>query len=247
MQNFLSDLNFDRTYAISKSTDQGLIDELKEIGVIERRKTCVKCGSVMSIVRRAALLDGFTWQCKDKKCNSRVSIRDGAWFAKAHIPIGKQLFLLFCYLRYPKMLSADMADIVGLGEHSIVDWQNFIRESVSHYFDDNPIQLGRTAPVQIDESLFGGKCKYHRGDHGRHVQSWVFGMVEEWSGLCVLKMVDDRRRDTLYRHIKSHVLPHATVKTDDASMSRTLEAEGFSHLVVNHSIEFVTSEGVIRN
>jgi hypothetical protein len=52
----------------------------------------------------------------------------------------------------------------------------FMRETISHYFLENPIKLRNT--IQIDESLFGGKRKYNRGDHFVHKKGWVFGMFQ---------------------------------------------------------------------
>ncbi len=51
-----------------------------------------------------------------------------------------------------------------------------MRETISHYFLENPIKLRNT--IQIDESLFGGKRKYNRGNHSVHKKGWVFGMFQ---------------------------------------------------------------------
>ena len=52
----------------------------------------------------------------------------------------------------------------------------FMRETISHYFLENPIKLRNT--IQIDESLFGGKRKYSRGNHAVHKKGWFFGMFQ---------------------------------------------------------------------
>jgi hypothetical protein len=142
------------------------------------------------------------------------------------------------------MLQKDIADIAGTTEQTMVDWGNYIRESISHYFLKNPLVLGGRYSVQIDESLFGGKCKYHRGDHAIHQQSWVFGIIEESTNLNVMWLVDDRTRSTLFPIIKEHITPGSTIKSDEWPAYLTLEAEGFEHLTVNHSIEFVSDKGV---
>jgi IS1 family transposase len=111
----------------------------------------------------------------------------------------------------------------------------FIRE---HLF----IVGGRHA-VQIDESLFGGRRKYNRGDHHRHVKSWVFGIVEETTNRCVLWPVNRRNRKTLTNIISDHVVPHSTVKSDEWAAYKELRRRGFKHLTVNHSISFVGEDG----
>ena len=111
-------------------------------------------------------------------------------------------------------------------------------------FLEQPILLGGEHPVQIDESLFGGRMKYHRGDHFRHEQSWVFGAIEEVTRKCVFWLVDDRKRDSLFPIIRSHIRPGSTIKSDKHRTYFTLNEEGYTHLVVNHSVEFVAADGV---
>ena len=84
------------------------------------------------------------------------------------------------------MLQKDIADIAEVHENTLVDWGNYTRESISYYFLKHPLILGKSNPIQIDESMFGGTCKYHKGNHGQDMQSWVFGIVEENTNLNVM-------------------------------------------------------------
>jgi transposase-like protein len=104
--------------------------------------------------------------------------------------------------------------------------------------------LGGAGAVQIDESMFGGRCKYHRGDHAKHQQSWVLGLVEENTGLCVFWAVDNRTKETLVPLIKDHVVRNTTIKTDLWKAYGSLSEEGYTHLTVNHSLNFVSVEGI---
>jgi transposase-like protein len=89
--------------------------------------------------------------------------------------------------------------------------------------------------ILTDESLFGGKRKYNRGDHHIHEQSWVFGLIEEKTNLCVFLCVDDRSSSTLLPIIKAHVVEGSTIKSDEWKAYASLSKEGFTHLTVNHS------------
>jgi len=67
--------------------------------------------------------------------------------------------------------------------------------------------------VEIDESLFGRRTKYHRGDpHGLKV--WVFGMVERSTNRVKLFPVDTRDATTLMTLIKDYIAPGSNVITD---------------------------------
>ena len=69
-----------------------------------------------------------------------------------------------------------ISEISGCSVRWVGQLAVFMRETISHYFLENPIKLRNT--IQIDESLFGGKRKYNRGDHFVHKKGWVFGMFQ---------------------------------------------------------------------
>ena len=79
--------------------------------------------------------------------------------------------------------------------------------------------------VETDESKFG-KAKFNRG---RYIEGqWVFG------GICRL-----RDKDTLLPIIRAHILPGTCVMSDMWKAYDCLKDEGYTHLTVNHSLNFV--------
>ena len=77
--------------------------------------------------------------------------------------------------------------------------------------------------VEIDESKFG-KTKFNCG---RYIEGqWVFG------GIC-----RQRDKDTLLPIIRAHMLPGTCVMSDMWKVC--LKDKGYTHLTVNHSINFV--------
>ena len=79
--------------------------------------------------------------------------------------------------------------------------------------------------VEIDESKFG-KTKF---DCGRYIErQWVFG------GIC-----HQRDKDTLLPIIRAHILPGTCVMSGMWKVYDCLKDEGYTHLTVNHSINFV--------
>ena len=60
----------------------------------------------------------------------------------------------------------------------MVDCYNFFREVCTNYFRYNPISLGGSGVVvQVDESCFSHKSKYHRGRIPASTL-WVWGLVD---------------------------------------------------------------------
>lgn len=239
----MDNLLFPEAYALSKDKLQ-LIQKLMHVGILHSSMDCV-CGATMSLVKRTREGDGHCWQCPHSKCKKRVSIRRDSFFAKHKLDLGTLFMIIFCLLKFPKMLSKDIAEICGVSKQAMVDWGRYIREAVSHYFLVNPVVLGRGEhSVQIDESLFGGRRKYNRGDHHKHFKSWVFGMIEEGTGRNVLWMVKRRDKRTLHNLVQQHIANGATIKSDKWAAYGGLGRKGFRHLTVNHSISFVSEEGI---
>ena len=82
-----------------------------------------------------------------------------------------------------------------------------------------------TVAIETDESKFG-KTKFNRG---RYIEGqWVFG------GIC-----RQRDKDTLLPFIRAHILPGTCVMSDMWKAYDCLKDEGYTHLTVNHSLNFV--------
>jgi IS1 family transposase len=235
-------LTFHEAYALSQDPMHMTL-QLQKAGVLHIEEVC-NCGAQMNLNSYEQFNDKICWRCPKKACKRRRSIRQGSYFENHNLTLGTIFMILYCTFKFPKMLAKYIADIVEVSENSLVDWGCYIRETISNFFLQNPIVLGTLHSVQIDESMFGGKRKYYRGNHQIHEQSWVFGMVEEVTNRTVLWMVDKRNASTLIPLIKSHIRPGATIKSDEWAAYSSLEKQDFIHLTVNHSVNFVSASGV---
>ena len=66
-------------------------------------------------------------------------------------------------------------------QKSGVDWASFIREPFKEDLHRSLPHIRLSGEVEIDESLFGRRTKYHRGrPQGSKV--WIFGIVERYTG-----------------------------------------------------------------
>jgi hypothetical protein len=241
MEATLGQLTFREHQRLSDQPEQ-LILRLQQAGVLRSRVQCL-CGSFMSLQTCREKQDGRTWRCTKKNCKKRTSFKTGTYFERTKLPIGKVWMMIVCFLKFPKMLGSYQSEIVEVSEQALVDWGCYVRETISNYYLKNPLVLGGLQPVQVDESLFGGRRKYNRGNHYKHIKSWVFGIVEEVSNRCVLWPVKNRSRRTLTNLISDHVQQNSTIKSDEWAAYKRLGKKGFTHLTVNHSVSFVSQEG----
>jgi transposase-like protein len=72
---------------------------------------------------------------------------------------------------------------------------------------------------------------------------WVFGGVERESGRTFLVPVTNSSADTLMTFLRAWVEPGTTVISDSWAAYRDLDAQGYTHRTVNHTISFVNEKG----
>ncbi|CAG2203427.1 unnamed protein product [Mytilus edulis] len=130
---------------------------------------------------------------------------------------------------------------------SVIEWFDQFRIVCKESLTNDPVLLGSNSEhlIEIDESLFGKKRKYHRGT-GKQ-DTWVFGMVEKGSRKVILQIVEKRDRKTLLPIIQENVAEGAHINSDCWAAYNTLEKEGFVHKTVNHSKEFKAQDGTCTN
>ncbi len=184
----------------------------------------------------------FKCSARAQNCYFKRSIRHGpSWFSNSNLSIATILEITYCWVYdYPTKVIQRELDIGS--DTTLVDWKNYCREVCSVTLEkENEMIGGEGKIVEIDESKFG-KRKYNRGR--KVTGQWVLGGIERGSNRMFMKPVEKRDRATLLAIIKDHVLPGTTVYSDCWKAYDCLSDEGFIHGQVNHSIEFVSPEGV---
>lgn len=131
---------------------------------------------------------------------------------------------------------------LGLSTVSNVKTIDFLRSACVKYLDANPTKLGgENAIVEIDESLFRYKQKYHRGRQPTR-EMWVCGLIDISVNpkKISLHLVEDRQLETLLPIIVNVCRKDTIVHSDSwksyNGIARNLR---FTHKTVNHSEHFV--------
>lgn len=191
--------------------------------------------------------EGKKWQCqtqaKGKRHRIECTIRVDSWFEHSNLSLAEMMEITYWWTR--DVAQTQMRHEMELSGNTSVDWYNYCREICELTLLDSKEKVGGVGKtVQIDESKFG-KRKYHRGHHVEG--QWVFGGIEDGSRKCFLVAVEKRDEATLLPIIKQHVLPGTTIVSDCWKGYINLDKNGFIHKTVNHSKEFVNSEGEHTN
>ena len=200
-------------------------------GLVRNSMRCEHCDVDMSFQRRNAgdYVDGYMWCCR--LCRSHRNLRKDSFFSGSHLQLAQLLDILYFWSTQTKQ--ADVSLETGVSCHTLVDWQNFIRDICCQYLLDHPVEMGGPGrTVEVDESKFMHR-KYHRGAYRKG--HWVLGMVERESNLCMMVEVENRTAETLLPIIARHVLPGTRILTDGWAAYNQLP----QHEVVNHRLHFV--------
>ena len=129
-----------------------------------------------------------------------------------------------------------MISELGVSKPTINDWCSFGREVCVNWVFSRCKKIGGEGKVvEIDESKFG-KRKYNVG---RVVEGqWVFGGICRDTRHFFMVPVPDRTSDTLLAIIKEYIEP-GTIISDCWKAYDCLGSEGYTHLKVNHKLNFV--------
>ena len=208
--------------------------------LILNEKHCEVCGQAAVINFNEKL-----WRCqklaskghkKKRRCSWKQSVYKNTFFDHAHLDIETILVFVNAYVRECFSYVFVRSEL-KLSDKAICDWASFSREVLIEWSVKREGQLGGEGKiVEIDESKFG-KRKYNVG---RLVEGqWVFGAVCRETRECFMVPVAKRDSATLLYVIKERILPGTTIISDCWKAYNCLEEEGYRHLTVNHSLNFV--------
>ena len=216
---------------------------MKQHGLLRRELKCQHCDKNMKWTNRSVLQDKYAWKCQFKDCEKYQqyeSIRKGSFFFRSKLSLQKWVEAIFFWCEQTSVTHS--VNFLNLSRVTVIDIHNFCREVCSKYFENNPIKLGGSGvTVQIDESCFSHKPKFHRG-RAPIKPLWVFGIVDTSTtpSLGYMEIVESRNAHTLLPIIRKVVYPQTIVHSDQWKAYYNIEKElGLSHYTVNHSLNFV--------
>lgn len=123
--------------------------------------TCSKCDVPCKLYKRKSVIDGYQFRCTANK-NHEISVRRFSFFENSKIGLRDAMNFLRCYMGGANLNQC--ANQSGLHYTSTaVDWASFIREIMMNYVHNTASNMKLSGTIEIDESLFGKKQKYHRG------------------------------------------------------------------------------------
>lgn len=230
----IKDLNnaFNR-YTLLMADNTTLIKWLQENDLLVKEWTCLRCDSACKLNHRSRNIDSLTWRCPSKH---ECSVRINSIFQNSHMYIPDILHFFFTHAEGMSLYQSSQMSGINYNRTG-VEWGKVVRDLYKEYFNRHINGVKFSGIVEIDESLFGKKVKYHKGNPSG-MKIWIFGLLERSTNRIKLFPVDDRKKETLLKLIMNNVEMGSTIYSDGWSAYKTLTTMGFKHYIVEHKYCF---------
>ncbi len=198
-------------------------------------RSCPHCG----VLHKSTKIEGPSarpglYMCN--ACRKQFTVTVGTVFERSHIPLHKWLMALFLLVSCKKGMSThQMHRMLGVSYKSTWFMTHRLREAMREGKDFGP--LGSSgAPVEIDETFFGGKRRGKGMGGGTAHKDKIMSLIERGGRLRSFQ-VDAVTQATLRPILKEQIAATATVYTDEGSHHRSLGNDFARHESVNHRID----------
>ena len=173
------------------------------------------------------------WFCGD--CRTQFTVTVGTVFERSKVPLHKWVLATHLMCSSKKGFSAhQMHRTLGVTYKTAWFMAHRIREAMG---EDTPAPLGgEGGPVEVDETYWGNKKpKGHFGKKGAggHHQMKVVSLVER-GGKARSFQFRTIYGGTLRNTLQQHIVPTATVHTDESGLYRPLKKMFAKHETVKH-------------
>jgi transposase-like protein len=175
-------------------------------------------------------------------CRKQFTVTVGTVFERSHIPLHKWLMALFLLVSSKKGMSAhQMHRMLGVSYKSTWFMMHRLREALREGKDFGPLG-GNGAPVEVDETFFGGKRRGKGTGGGVAHKDKVMSIIERGGQLRSFQVASVGQHE-LRPILRQQIAATATVYTDAASYHRSLKKDFAKHEAVDHRIgEYVRGE-----
>jgi len=228
------------------STEEKCIAHFEKIRWPEGLR-CIRCDSPRVMNFKAEGKTGKErnlYECVD--CRYQYSVTTGTIFHDTHLPLTKWFLAIYLICSAKKGISAKELQR-QLSTSYKTAWYMAHRVRLAMQQDDD-FCLKFAGVCEIDETYVGGKRKGQRGRSTAN-KTPVVGIKEKTSGKVHMQAVQDVSAATLKAFIHAHAQAGVEIHSDEFASYLWLDAEDsvYTHKAVNHSVEYVTAEGVTTN
>ncbi|BHF83519.1 hypothetical protein SprV_0902666200 [Sparganum proliferum] len=191
------------------------------------------CSHIMTQQILRQHTDGYLFRCA--RCRRKKALRTGSIFENSRLTIRKAMKACLSFISGARV--KECVDAVGVDHSTAVAWYATCRNVCSKALLKEVKELGGPGvEVQVHETLINRS----KGNVGRpEMENWILGMYDTSQRRALFEQVEDRSWPSLRAVITKWVARGSVIVTDDWGAYRHLPTEGYEHLIVKHSRQFV--------
>ena len=190
-------------YMLFSSGEREILEWLRDHGLLARTIPCHKCGGSMCLKEKADRNGGQIFRCSTNRTHQKA-LRSFSFFEKINIELQDAFVFIKSLLQCSVFSGTAYGSTAG-------NWASYIQEVFKEYFHRYTKHRRIGGEIEIEESLFGRRVKFHRGNPNKGLKVWIFGLVDRHSNTVILYPVSDRTEATLLPIIQRHVIPGSTI------------------------------------
>jgi len=175
-------------------------------------------------------------------CGNQVHPLAGTIFHKSSTDLRTWFYAMYLMTQTRAGISA-MQLMRETGVTYKTAWRIF--KQIRSLMEDNDGDL-LTGTVEVDETYVGGIVKGKRGKAATGQKHAVMGMVERGGRVRTLVIPNDRG-ETMLPVVQKNISKSANVISDQHPSYTSLTRMGYKHSSVNHSVTYVSAEGIHTN
>lgn len=149
-------------FTVLTSPQPDLNKWMRSRGLLTKNMQCDRTGchyAPCNLNKRDRNIDGETWRCRK---GHELGIRYGSMFHKGKLFLQDILVFIFGYLDQCTLLK--LSRRTGFNyKTTCVKWASKMRDIMMAWVVEKMATMRFSGIVEIDESLFGRRVKYHRG------------------------------------------------------------------------------------
>ena len=236
----MAQLEYNEDDLEARRGNERLVRWMMAEGFLYDSMRCERCLTEMRLEKDYAISsDHFCWRCPRFRCRSRISVRDGSFFAGSKITLRKQLKLIINFMAESSALGTSLR--LHLDRKTVGNYFIKIRGAFSTALVTQPIEFTHGFEYEVDE-LYLKHVNFGLNDYQN---VWVAGIVERQTGKTKYYRCDDRSNRSLVPPIVNSVPDGSFVYSDDWKGYNDLVNWNYHRYSVNHSAhEYVRVENI---
>ncbi len=137
-----------RNLSLATTTIEDTIKFLVKHKLLANCSTCTACNRLRTIHQDHTKSDSIIWDCPNRQCRSKKSIREGSFFSGSQLSLVKVLTFIYCWTEeYP--LFRCSRESGGMAEHTQTHWGLMCRGVCEDWLIQHSTQIGMCNVVQL--------------------------------------------------------------------------------------------------